>query len=254
MVQSIFAIPDFFTFLQLVKDHEQDDEFAIDINRRSIWFGPSTRGNNDWSDQAAISLHRLIDMAVIKPEPGAFSGRRTAVGISEPVVSEVAAGRHRNAGQIIRINGAFILFVIAQAVHMNAVVASRKIAKMYHHRVAYFRPDDGTKNPEPFGLRLALSKSAVGVFGKPCLFPAPVKAPWIRNVFSVHQFQSTWSVVPLNLFCGNVIFTHMTLGFGPLLSHGNGSTGQEKEGHQENCACFSFLSHGEWRFADMGIP
>src|SRR5580765_1282497 len=126
MVQSIFAIPDFFTFLQLVKDHEQDDEFAIDVNRRSIWFGPSPRGNNDWSDQAAISLDGLIDVAVIKPQTRAFSGRRTAAGISKPVVGEVTAGRHRNAGQIIGINGAFILFVVAQAVHMNAVIASRK--------------------------------------------------------------------------------------------------------------------------------
>lgn len=146
MVQSIFAISDFFTFLQLVKDHEQDDEFAIDVNRRSIWFGPPPRGDNDWSHQAAIRLHRLIDVAVIKPKPRAFSSRRAAARISKPVVSEVAARRDSTARKIIRVNRSFVLFVIAKAMHVDAVVASCQIAKMHHHPISHFGADDGAKN------------------------------------------------------------------------------------------------------------
>src|SRR5689334_24580215 len=74
MVQSVFAIPDFFTFLQLVKDHEQSDELSIDVNRRAIWFSASARSDDDWPDQTAICLHGLIDMAVIKPHTRAFAG------------------------------------------------------------------------------------------------------------------------------------------------------------------------------------
>lgn len=147
MVQSIFASSDFFTFLQLVKDHEQDNEFAIDVNRRSIWFGPSPRGDNNWSHQAAICLYWLIHVAVIKPEPRAFSSRRAAARIRKPMVSEVAARRDSNARKIIRVNRSFVLFVIAKAMHVDAVVASCQIAKMYHHPISHFSADDGAENP-----------------------------------------------------------------------------------------------------------
>src|SRR6267142_4421902 len=46
----------------------------------------------------------------------------------------------------------------------------------------------------------------------------------------------------------------MAPGFGPLLSQGNGSASQEKDGHQKNGARVSLLSHGEWSFADMEFP
>src|SRR5260221_4868775 len=186
MVEACLAIPGLFAFSQLVEHHEKRDELSIDVIRSSILSGAPGRGHDDWPDQAAIRFHRLIDVSVVKPQTRAFSSRRTAGGISEPCVGKVAAWRHGNSRQIVRVNSSFILFVIAEAMHVDAVVGRRKISKMHHHRVSYFRPDDGAQNPEPFGLRLTLGKTTVCVLDKPGLVPASMKAPRKRNVFSVH--------------------------------------------------------------------
>src|SRR6476646_10990349 len=93
MVEPLFAIPGRFAVLQLVEDPEKNNELSGDVNRSVILFGASARSHNDWSDQAAIGFHRLVDVTVIKPQTRTFSGRRPAAGIGQPMVSEIAAGR-----------------------------------------------------------------------------------------------------------------------------------------------------------------
>src|SRR5581483_3279074 len=220
MVKSLFivGIACFFSVLQLIEDHEKGDEFPIDINWASIRLGTPSRGYNDWPHQAAVCFCRLVDVTMIKPEPRAFSRRRSAARVSKPSISKVAAGRHRSSRQVAGVNGPFILLVITEAVHVDAVIPGCQIAKMHYHRVSHFSTDDGTKDSQPFRLRLAMGKSAVGVLDISGLFPMRMEAPRIRNILSVHQFQSTGSVIPIHYFCGNVILTHVASGFLPVLA------------------------------------
>src|SRR5690242_19878274 len=100
MVESLFAIPGLFALLQLVKDPEKNNELFVDVNRASILFSASARSHNDWSDQAAIRLHRLVDVTVIKPQTRTFSRRWPTAGIGQPMVGELATGRHGNARHV----------------------------------------------------------------------------------------------------------------------------------------------------------
>src|SRR6185437_16284266 len=101
-------------------------------------------GYDDWPNQAAVCLCRFINVTVIKPQPRAFPGRRSAARVSKPFVSEVAAGGYRSSRQIAGVNGPFILLVITETMHVDAVIAGGQIAKMHNHRVSHFRMDDGT--------------------------------------------------------------------------------------------------------------
>src|SRR5689334_10172079 len=130
--------------------------------------------------------------------------------------------------------------------HVDAVVARGQISKMHHHRVSYFRANDGAEDAEPFGLRLTLGKTSVCVLDKPGLLPLAMESPGKGNVLAVHQFQTAGKIIPIHLFRGNVVFPHVGPGLWLLLRKDARSTGQQKDGKQGNYADSSVLLHVDY--------
>ena len=88
---------------------------------------------------------------------------------------------------------------------MDIVTAVSAIQKVDHDLVPDFGANHRAENSQPLGLRLRSSEGVIRVFDKTAFRPLHLLRPRLRNGVAIQQIVAARSVVPGDVFGGNVV-------------------------------------------------
>jgi hypothetical protein len=132
------------------------------------------------------------------------------------VILKLASGRNFGPRSGWDIVGSLVIFRVAKAVRVHAIVASRlesPISEEHDHFIANFGANYGTQNTKPGWLRFRCGKTGIGVLNVADLRKNVAIGPRLRNLASVNQVLIRGGKIPNHVLGLDVVVPHL-LGVG----------------------------------------